>query len=172
MTARRSLVRALAPVLLVLALLAPTAATATPLEDYAHYQPQTRCSPHARPGTTYLGHWIVKHFGGGFGGISRPCSSGGTSEHKEGRAFDWTLDASKKADVKKARAFLDWAFADDAHGNPDAKARRMGIMYVIWDDHMYPAWTASSRSPISAPAARPARSAPRRCGTARTCTSR
>ncbi|MBB6627255.1 hypothetical protein H5V45_07965 [Nocardioides sp. KIGAM211] len=136
--------RLLAPVLLVpvvvLALLSPSAASAAPLEDYAGYQPQTHCHPKAKPGTTYLGHWLVQHFGGGFGGISRPCSSGGTSEHKEGRAFDWTLDASSKADRKKAKAFLDWAFADDEAGNHDVKARRMGIMYVIWNDHMYPAW--------------------------------
>ena len=137
--------RLLVPALLVLALLAPTAATAAPIEDYAGYQPQTNCHPHAKPGTTYLGHWLVRRFGGGFGPIARACSSGGTSEHKEGRAFDWTLDAAKKADRTKAQAFLDWALADDARGDHDARARRMGIMYVIWNDHMYPAWSEFHR---------------------------
>ena len=55
-------------------------------------------------------------------------------------ALDWTLDATKKADRKKARAFLAAIFATDDAGNEDALARRMGIMYVIWDDHIYSAW--------------------------------
>ena len=38
-------------------------------------------------------------------------------------------------------------FAADGHGNPDARARRMGIMYVIWNDHMYPAWNGFQREP-------------------------
>jgi hypothetical protein len=30
--------------------------------------------------------------------------------------------------------------ATDQRGNPDARARRMGIMYVIWNDRMWSAW--------------------------------
>ena len=62
------------------------------------------------------------------------------SEHKEGRALDWSLDATKKADLKRAEEFLAGLRATDKHGNPDALARRMGVMYVIWNDTMYPAW--------------------------------
>jgi len=129
---------------LLLALVSP-AASASPIEDYPDYQPQTKCSPRAKPGTTYLGKRVVKRFGGGFGPISRSCSSGGTSEHKEGRAFDWLLDATKKSDRKKAHAFMDWVLATDSRGDTDARARRMGIMYVIWNDHMYPAWNGFER---------------------------
>ncbi|MCW2792517.1 MAG: hypothetical protein JWO76_1615 [Nocardioides sp.] len=133
------------PALLLLAvtLALPTgssASTADSIEDYARYQPQTKCRHHVRPGMEVLAHWLVRRYGGGYGPTTRPCRSGGTSEHKDGRAFDWTLDAAKKQDRKRARAFLDFAFAEDAHGNADAKARRMGIMYVIWNDTMYPAW--------------------------------
>ena len=129
-------------VLLGLVLVVPVsalAAAAAPVEDYAAYPPQTKCRPKAKPGTTYLGHWLVRKYGGGFGSIARSCG-GGTSEHLEGRAFDWTLDASRKADRQRAKAFLDRAFRTDRHGNPDARARRMGIMYVIWKDRMYAAW--------------------------------
>lgn len=136
----------LAPALVLLALLlgiAP-AATAQPIEDYPDYQPKSRCSPKAKPGTTYLGHYLVRKFGGAFGGISRPCSSG-TSEHQEGRAFDWTLDATTKRGRARASAFMDWVFATDRRGNTDARARRMGVMYVIWNDHMYPAWSRYDR---------------------------
>jgi hypothetical protein len=132
-------------VLLCLLGLGP-AASAAPIEAYPRYQPQTRCHPEARPGTTFLGHRVVRRFGGGFGPIARPCG-GGTSEHKEGRAFDWLLDARRKADQERAQAFLDWITATDARGNEDARARRMGIMYVIWDDHMYGAWTGFEPEP-------------------------
>ncbi|MET1059613.1 MAG: hypothetical protein ABWX84_08450 [Nocardioides sp.] len=114
-------------------------AQAMPLEDYASYQPQTRCSPKAKPGTKQLSRWIVNHFGGGHGPIGRPCKSGGTSEHKEGRAFDWTLDATKKADRQRAAALLERLFRARSDGEEHVLARRMGIMYIIWNDHMYSA---------------------------------
>ncbi len=127
----------------VLVLLVAQSAQAepAPIEDYASYQPQTRCRPKAKPGTVVLGTWMVEQYGGAFGGISRPCSSA-TSEHQEGRAFDWTLDATRKVDRLRARAFLTDVLAADADGNAAAEARRMGIMYVIWNDHMYSAWNA------------------------------
>jgi hypothetical protein len=111
-----------------------------PVEDYATYDPQTSCTKHPRAGTVALGEWLVATYGGAGGAVNRPCSGAGTSEHKDGRAIDWTLDADDPDDRKVAKAFLAAAFATDADGNPAALARRMGIMYVIWNDHMYPAW--------------------------------
>ena len=134
----RIIVAALAAVLLMAA---PSHAVVTSgIEDYAKWQPQTRCAPKAKPGTKVLGRWIVNREGGGFGPISRACKVGGTSEHKEGRAFDWTLDATKKKDRRRAASFLRLVRATDKAGNTDAKARRMGIMYIIWNDHMYRAY--------------------------------
>jgi len=115
-------------------------AQAMPLEDYASYQPQTGCSPKAKPGTKQLSRWIVNHFDGGYGPISRSCTSGGTSEHKEGRAFDWTLDATRKADRQRAAAMLERIFRARKDGEEHVLARRMGIMYIIWNDHMYSAY--------------------------------
>jgi hypothetical protein len=138
---RHPLLLSLLVAVLATLLVAPpsSAGPAGPIEDYASYQPQTRCRPHAKPGTVVLGNWMVETYGGAFGGISRPCGTS-TSEHQEGRAFDWTLDAAKKADRRRAKAFLAAVLADDKHGNTDALARRMGIMYVIWNDRMYSAW--------------------------------
>jgi hypothetical protein len=127
-------------VLLAPVLLAAPAGAVRPIEDYADYQPQTRCSPKAKPGTEVLGRWLVQRYGGAYGGISRACSEHTTSEHAEGRAFDWTLDATSRAGRRTARAFLRDAFATDRAGNTDALARRMGIMYVIWDDRIHSAW--------------------------------
>ena len=86
-----------------------------------------------------LGEWLVGAYGGGGGATGRACG-GGASEHKDGRAIDWTLDATKPADRRIAKAFLKAFFATDEDGNTHALARRMGIMYVIWNDRMYSAW--------------------------------
>ena len=111
-----------------------------PVEDYASYDPQTTCTKKPRAGTIALGEWLVATYGGAGGAVNRPCSGSGSSEHKDGRAVDWTLDADNPAERTLARTFLAAAFATDAAGNPAALARRMGIMYVIWSDHFYPAY--------------------------------
>lgn len=135
---RRLLLLVVVPVVLTVSLAEP--AHARPIEDYASYQPATRCSPKPKPGTVLLGHWIVHRYGGGFGGISRTCSKGSTSEHEEGRAFDWTVSAARRKDRRRVDRFLRGLFAADEAGHADARARRMGVMYVIWDDRIYSAW--------------------------------
>ena len=107
-----------------------------PLEPYAGYQPQTTCKRRPKPGVLMLADWLVAR-GGGYGPISRSCRGSSTSEHKESRAFDWLLDADDPTDQAIATALLDELFAPDDTGQPHALARRMGIMYVIWDDTMY-----------------------------------
>lgn len=110
-----------------------------PVESYASYQPQKKCAKKAKPGTVELATWLAAR-GGVYGGTLRSCRSGGQSEHKDGRAFDWMLDATDPDDEAVAEAFMVEAFADDELGDTDALARRMGIMYVIWDDKLYAAW--------------------------------
>jgi hypothetical protein len=107
-----------------------------PLEPYAGYQPQSTCRRTPKPGVLLLADWLVAR-GGGYGPISRSCSGSSTSEHKESRAFDWLLDARSDTDQALAAALLDELFAPDDTGQPHALARRMGIMYIIWDDTMY-----------------------------------
>ncbi|MGZ4535632.1 MAG: hypothetical protein ACXVXE_08810, partial [Nocardioidaceae bacterium] len=132
---------------LALVLITPLSASASlPIDPFASYQPQTRCSPKAKPGTLALEHWLLKKYPGSTSlGISRPCSSGGVSEHKEGRAFDWGLSIGSARDRRYAADFLAKAFATDADGNRDALARRLGIMYIIWNDHIYGAYTGFTK---------------------------
>ncbi|MGN0065757.1 MAG: hypothetical protein ACI379_16085 [Nocardioides sp.] len=111
----------------------------TAVEPYAGYQPQTRCIKKPKAGILLLADWLTAR-GGGYGTISRACAGSSRSEHKESRAFDWMLDAAKKKDRRLARAMLDELFATDADGNPHALARRMGVMYVIWNDRMWAAY--------------------------------
>ena len=107
-----------------------------PMEDYAGYQPQTKCRHTPKAGILLLADWLTAR-GGGYGPISRSCSGSSTSEHKESRAFDWLLDAEDPTDQALASALLDEVLAPDDTGAPHALARRMGIMYIIWDDTMY-----------------------------------
>ena len=132
----------LAALLLPFTVSAPATA-ALPLEDYADYQPAARCAPAPKPGARLLARWIVQRHGS-HASISRGCDRGSavTSEHQEGRAIDWSADATTPAGRAAAQALLDELLAPDAAGNPAVRARRMGVMYVIWDDQMYSAWDA------------------------------
>jgi hypothetical protein len=71
-------------------------------------------------------------------GISRACSAGGTSEHKEGRAWDWGTDPSMAAPFD----LFDWLLAPDSQGTPYARARRFGIMYMVFDRKVWKAYQA------------------------------
>jgi hypothetical protein len=127
-----------AALVVALAVMLPVAALAMPVDPYAPYQPQSTCSPHAKPGTLRLSRWLQRTYpGSGSLGISRSCHDGGVSEHKEGRAFDWAVDVHSARDRGYVRDFLHRLFATDRHGDTDALARRMGIMYLIWNDHIY-----------------------------------
>lgn len=127
---------------LVAALLAVPAATAQrslPVDGYADYEPQVKCARKAKRGTLQLAAWLASRGGTGIGTL-RACGSGGRSEHKDGRAIDWMLDVRNLDQQAAADAVLIELFADDAAGDTDALARRMGIMYVIWNDRIYSAW--------------------------------
>jgi hypothetical protein len=110
-----------------------------PVEPYAGYQPQKTCRRTPKAGVLLLADWLTAR-GGGYGPISRSCAGRSTSEHKESRAFDWLLDATSDTDKALAAALMDELFAPDDTGEPHALARRMGVMYVIWNDRMYAAY--------------------------------
>jgi hypothetical protein len=71
------------------------------------------------------------------GHISRSCSSGGQSEHQEGRALDWPVHVSNAAQASYAQRVIDWLLATDTRGNRYSNARRLGIMYIIWNRRMW-----------------------------------
>ena len=135
-TARRACTLLLATVTWV-AVLGIAQAAEAPVEPYAGYQPQTNCAPKAKPGTQALGRWVVRTYGGAYGRISSSCAGRSVSEHKEGRAFDWGLNAARAADRGRATRFLNRIFATGPSGEPAELARRMGVMYVIWSDRIY-----------------------------------
>ncbi|HEY8720434.1 DUF4214 domain-containing protein [Pengzhenrongella sp.] len=114
-----------------------------PIDGYAHYQAQSTCSPTAKPGATYLLNLALSYYKIGRNlGITRACDIGGTSEHKEGRAFDWGVLVSNPAEKAAGDSFTNWLTAAGPDGKVGFNARRLGVMYVIWNKRI---WSNSSQ---------------------------
>jgi hypothetical protein len=114
------------------------------IEGYASYDPQRVCDPTAKPGTTALKNLLMGTYAGTRNlGVSRTCTARGVSEHKEGRAFDWGVDVGVPRERAAAEGLMAQLLATDAAGNRHALARRLGIMYVIWDQRIWSAYSAS-----------------------------
>ena len=114
-----------------------TPAFGAKIDVYASYVGQSKCDPKAKPGVTAFMNLVLATYPcTTSGGITRACSTGGTSEHKEGRAWDWMIKVGHPA----ADNLLGWLLATDKHGNKHAMARRLGIMYMIWNKKMWRAY--------------------------------
>ena len=108
------------------------------IEPYPAYDGQSTCSPSAKPGMVAFRDMIMAAYPGTSSyGISRDCAVGGTSEHKEGRAWDWANDAFTDAGRRRVSNFVRWLFETDQYGNRHAMARRLGVMYVIWNRRIF-----------------------------------
>lgn len=105
------------------------------LEGLPPYVPADTCDAVAKPGVVKFAALLQKTYAGtGSSGIIRACADeANVSEHTEGRAFDWTVNTNNATQVAQVNAFTSWLLAPDAQGNPAANARRLGIMYMIWD---------------------------------------
>lgn len=113
------------------------------IEPFAALDQQTRCDPDAKPGVLKFRKLVLSTYPNtGSAGIVRACGLGGTSEHKEGRAWDWSVSRRVPQQRAQAEAMLRWLLAPDAEGRPAAMARRLGIMYIVWDRHMWRAYDA------------------------------
>jgi hypothetical protein len=109
-----------------------------PIEDLPEYDGQTVCSPSTKPGMAAFQDLLHQAFPSvGYGEVGRACGSGGQSEHKEGRALDWPVNVGNAAQASYAQQVIDWLLASDSRGNRYANARRLGIMYIIWNRQMF-----------------------------------
>jgi hypothetical protein len=105
------------------------------IEPLPSYQAPVACDPVAKSGPKDLEALLKKTYGKTSFGITRACSGTPTSEHQEGRALDWMMGGSTtKAD---ANAFLAWLLATDKQHYTVAMARRMGIMYIVWQNKIF-----------------------------------
>ena len=116
------------------------------------YQGQTKCDPHVKPGVAAFRRLVMNAFPGtGKGYFTRSCSVGGQSEHKDGRAWDWMVSASSASDRKKVNKLFDWLLQRDGRGNRYARARRIGMMYMIWNRRIWFPWEGWSAYSGSSP---------------------
>jgi hypothetical protein len=111
------------------------------IEPLAGYVPQTACDPTGKPGTVALGRLLSATYPGTSAGIERSCGGGpnAVSEHFEGRALDWTASIRDPRQAARAAVVLRWLLAPDSRGNGYAYARRLGVMYLIWDNRIWSA---------------------------------
>lgn len=127
------------------ALAAPETRTPTPeVEAFTPYQGQTACEQVLRDGVLRFRDLVLAAYPEtGDSGMLRSCGVGGVSEHKEGRAWDWRVSADDPEQVLLVDDLLTWLLAPDELGNPAAMARRLGVMYVIWDSQVWKSYQAA-----------------------------
>jgi hypothetical protein len=122
------------------------------IDDYAEYHPQQRCTTREQPGVAAFRDLVMDAYPGTRdGGVVRACHLGGRSEHKEGRGWDWMVDAKDPKQRRAAQEVLDWLLATDEHGNDHAMARRTGLMYMIFNGRIWSAETPYSWRPYRGP---------------------
>jgi hypothetical protein len=115
-----------------------------PLDDLAPYQPQTTCDPTPKAGVVGFQEIVLAAYPATSSyGISRDCSIGGRSEHKEGRAWDWAVAVSDPDEHTAAHQVFDWLFRADANGGDFAMARRLGVMYIIYNRQIWGSYRAA-----------------------------
>ena len=143
------------------AVVAPPAHAAPPtpdfpsaIEGYAGTDSQDTCDPSAKPGPIAMRDMLNAEYGRHSSGIGRDCRIGDASEHKEGRALDYGFNYFNSADRADAEDMIAWLLATDRHGNRHANARRLGVMYIIWNRQI---WSASGRARAGGRTAGPAR---------------
>ncbi len=139
----------LATVVAPLALLGPTAAAATtpvtptftaPVEPYPSYTSEQGCLSGVRPAVTAtIDQILIPTYGGASWRFltQRTCNPTSFSGHDNGTALDW-MNRYDIADEKaRVDAFIGWLLATDSQDNTHALARRLGVMYLIWNNRIF-----------------------------------
>ena len=127
------------------------------IEAGAVYVPQVSCDMALKPGTASLAALLTTTYPGTTAGTVRMCASDGSiSEHYDGRAVDWMTTVRTPDGLARGNALTSWLIAADAQGNGFANARRLGIMYIIWNNQIWGAYSPSDGwRPYSTCAAHP-----------------
>ena len=124
-------------------LMPPTPPFTKTIDAYARYQGGTTCSPTDKPGAVDIKNLVLATYHNAWWGIHRACTSS-VNEHKEGRAIDVAFNAANPVQRTRANDFLYWLLKPDQYGNRNAMARRIGVMYLIWNHKMWRAYNPSA----------------------------
>jgi hypothetical protein len=134
------------------------------IEGPARHTPQTSCDPTTKSGTLKLARLLTSTYPATRYGTARACGPTPSSEHQDGRAVDWMVSVRSPERRAEAEAVLGWLLARDGQQNAYAMARRLGVMYLIWNNRIWSAARADEGwRPYSDCAGHPERSADSRC---------
>lgn len=92
------------------------------------WQATYSCDPNNKRGMVAFAEMISKHYNRPRYYTSRACEAGNTSQHGDGRAVDWPMNAYDSDDKAIGDAVAYWLTANNGE-----MARRFGIMSVIWN---------------------------------------
>ena len=113
----------------------------TAIEPLAAYAANVSCDPVIKPGTRRLADLLVHTYPGTYYSSTYSCGTDGTiSEHYDGRAIDWMVSIRSTRTYADAKAVISWLLATDAQGNRFAMARRLGVMYLIYNNRIWGSW--------------------------------
>ena len=112
----------------------------TPVEPFAVCQRETACDdqPVVKPGVKAFAEFVMKNLGGGNSGYVRKCGVK-PSGHYTGKAWDWTVSASKAEDIARVDALTSWLF-----DNNYEMWKRSGICYLIWNHYRVPNYKSTA----------------------------
>lgn len=86
------------------------------------------CDPNDKPGMVAFANLVSAHYSRPTWYGSRACINGNWSQHYEGRAMDWRMDAYNPADKAIGDAVAQWLSANNGE-----VARRFGVQSIIWN---------------------------------------
>ena len=95
------------------------------------WQPNVVCDPLDKPGLEAFGNLIGTTYGRANYSTSRMCIDQ-KSEHYDGRALDWPLNAGNPSDRRIGDSVAIWLTDNDGE-----MAKRLGIQSVIWNAHSW-----------------------------------
>ena len=117
----------------------PTKALPAVLDATPGWQPTYSCDPNDKPGMVAFAKLVATHYDRPRYYTSRRCLTGGNSQHYEGRAMDWSMNAFNASDKAVGDAVATWLTANNGE-----MARRFGIMSVIWNRKSWYAYSPGS----------------------------
>lgn len=101
------------------------------VDEVAPWQGNIVCDPTDRPGLEAFANLLGEQYDRPVHSTSRSCIDQ-RSEHYDGRAVDWSLDAFDPQDRRIADAAVTWLTADDGE-----MAKRLGIQSIIWNSRSW-----------------------------------
>ncbi len=101
------------------------------LDAVEQWQPNVICDPVDKPGLEAFGTLIGTTYDRAYYTASRSCIDQ-KSDHYDGRALDWPLDAGSPSDRRIGDAVATWLTANDGE-----MAKRFGIQSIIWNAHSW-----------------------------------